>query len=123
MRPVARRRAEPPKTPFGAWLAQWLDNHPAVTHAAFAADVHVSKGLITQWIGGTVPQGPNLQAIAARTGEPLDNLERMLYGSGTQRAEPGTITLSRDELQAMLDRAADQAVRALMAELAAGRGE
>jgi transcriptional regulator with XRE-family HTH domain len=125
--PVARRRALPPKTPFGAWLSEWLDDHPGVTHAAFAQDVGVSKGLISQWTAGDVKRigAPNLAAVARTTGEPLDNLERLLYGNvGTRRAseEPG-ITLSRDELQAMMDGAADKAVRTLMAELAANRGE
>lgn len=97
-----------------------------MTHAAFALDVHVSKGLISQWIGGSVKRigAQNLRSVAERTGEPLDNLERMLYGTGTRRAAEGQgIYLTEEELQAMLDRAASQAVRALMAELEAGRGE
>lgn len=121
---VARQRREPPNTPFGAWLAKWFEDHAAVTHAAFAQDVGVSKGLITQWIGGTVPKGPALKEIARRTGEPLDNIERMLYGTGTVRAseEPG-VYITREELQSMLDQAAAKAVRDLMAELAANRAE
>lgn len=123
MRGVARQRKEPPKTPFGAWLAQWLEDRPAVTQAAFAEDVGVSKGLITQWIGGTVPKSPNLREVARRTGEPLENLERLLYGSTAGVGERRTVNLTPDELEAMLTRAADLAVRQLLAELAASRGE
>lgn len=124
MRAVARQRREPPSTPFGAWLQRWFGDHPAVTHAAFAQDVGVSKGLITQWIGGTIPKAPTLAKIAKRTGEPLDNLERMLYGTGTIREpEASSLILTRAELQTMLDAAASQAVRALMRELEEGRTE
>ena len=123
MRAVARQRREPPSTPFGAWLAKWFDDHSAVTHAAFAQDVGVSKGLITQWIGGTVPKGPVLARIAERTGERLDNLERMLYGVGTRRmAEERGIYLTSDQLEAMLLRAGVAAARLVLDEREEGRG-
>lgn len=85
---MARRRTHPPKTPFGAWLEQWLTDHPDVTHQALADDLGVSKGLISQWTAGDVKQlsPKSLQAVARRTGFDLGQLERMVYGDSARPA-------------------------------------
>lgn len=128
---MARRRAQPPSTPFGAWLAQWFEDHPAVTHAAFAQDVGVSKGLISQWIGGDVKRitAPNLRRVAERTGEPLDNLERMLYGAGTRRNEepgeldPRVVAAIEAAVSRAFDRLADRLAERLATALPARPGD
>lgn len=80
---MPKRRAQPSGTPLGVWLTQWLEANPEVTHAALAADVGVSKGLISQWAAGTIKKvGPdNLSELARATGTELGYLEGLVYGS------------------------------------------
>lgn len=59
--------------------------------------------------------------VLTTAGYPLSVLAAMRTGDIAESDSTGRVTLSRDELQAMLDRAAAQAVRELMAELEAGR--
>jgi len=125
---VARPRSTPPSTPFGVWLSEWFENHKAVTLEAFAQDVGVTKSAVSLWIGALKPvavQPKTLRRIAKRTGADLEHLERMVYGqtgAGERRAseEPG-IYLTPVELEAMLERAAERAVRRILDEQA-GRG-
>jgi transcriptional regulator with XRE-family HTH domain len=123
---VARRRREPPKTPLGAWLGTWLGNHPEWTHQALADDIGVSKGLISQWTSGAVKNvtATNLRGLARVTGEPLENLEQLVYGASAARVrEERGLYFTEAELEALLARAAERAVRQVLGEMAEGRGE
>ena len=122
MRSVPVRRSSPPTTPFGAWLLRWMEEHPEWTHQAFADEVGVSKGLISQWIGGTVKSVStvNLSGVAHVTGEPLENLEQMVYGKSirpaTRTPAGSLITLTPEELESLLERAATRAIAKLREE-------
>lgn len=121
---MARRRTRAPRTPFGAWLEQWLADHPDVTHEAFAADVGVSKGLISQWTAGTVKQigSINLQAVSARTGTDLALLERLVYGA-TSRPAPTLDPAIAAEIHAAVGQGIDRLglrLEELLRELLAG---
>lgn len=103
-----------------------MEAHPEWTHQALADEVGVSKGLISQWIGGTVKQvkSVNLASLARVTGEPLENLERMVYGKEIRAIEARrlpaesktTITLTPQELEDLLERAASRAIARLREE-------
>ena len=122
---MPRRRKGPPKTPLGAWLEAWLAEHEEWTHQALAADIGVSKGLISQWVSGAVKNvtATNLRGLARVTGEPLENLEQMVYGASARRVrEERGLYFTEAELEALLQRAAERAVRQVLDELGEGHG-
>lgn len=84
---MARPRSNPPGTPFGAWLVSWFDAHPDVTLEAFGDDVGVTKGAVSLWISSqrrVAVKAPTLARVAKRTGEPLANLEVLVYGEANR---------------------------------------
>lgn len=114
---MPKRRSQPSGTPLGVWLTQWLEANPEVTHAALAADVGVSKGLISQWAAGTIKKiGPeNLSELARATGTDLSYLESLVYGS---RAPTRPSALS-PELLAAIEGAVARGVAAAIERLRA----
>lgn len=113
------RRTTPPSTPFGAWLERWLDQNREWTHDAFAKAVGVSKGLISQWISGIVqkPEREAFQGVARVTGTPFEVLENMVYGGEPKKAAGQYVRY--DELEPLMERAAEKAIRRVLRE----RGE
>lgn len=111
-------RRLPPTTPLGAWLERWLTDHGEWTHAALAAEVGVSKGLISQWVSGGVKKvsTPNLRGLARVTGEPFENLDRMVHGGDATPASGGRY-ITESDLEALVERASERAMRRLVAEL------
>ena len=141
---MARPRSGPPGSPFGAWLSQWFTSNPSWTFEGLAGEVGVTKSAVSHWLAQSTKVGiPHLIELARVTGEPLDNLERMVYGrpispiarvTGTINATQGRqtssgealVVLSRDELEAMMRRAAVEAVRLVLAAVPpeeSGHGE
>lgn len=128
MRGVARPRSTPPSTPFGVWLDAWFKENDKVTLEAFAEDVGVSKSAVSLWISATKPvsvKPTTLRRIAKRTGADLVHLERMAYGTDAdpragRPAESGGIFLSPEQLEALLQRAAEAAVRRVLDEQRGG---
>jgi transcriptional regulator with XRE-family HTH domain len=106
-------------TPFGAWLNAWFLAHPDVTFEAFADEVGVSKSAVSLWISATRPvqvKPATLRRVAVYTDEPLGNLEQLVYGL-SRRSGAGTeplISLTSEELEALMERAAELAVRKVL---------
>jgi hypothetical protein len=133
---VARPRGTP-KTPFGAWLGQWLDEHPELTLEAFGDRVAkavgrrapLTDGAISQWLSGKVRRigADNLRGVSIVTGEPYENLERLVYGGAT--STPGMPTAPPEwaehmqgqieGLRAILERSPYAEQRRLAAEISA----
>jgi transcriptional regulator with XRE-family HTH domain len=85
---MSRPRGSPPATPFGSWLAGWLADHPDWTFQALATEVGVTKSAISLWI--SAERQPKirierLRRLARVTGEPIENLERLVYGNQAER--------------------------------------
>ena len=118
---MARPRRTP-RTAFGAWLGQWLDEHPEYTQRAFGVDVAkaidrakpITPGAISQWLSGETRRiGIDvLRGVAEVTGEPIDNLERMVLG----RSVAGGVS------QAIMDEIDERMRRVIREELAAYLG-
>lgn len=108
---MARRRGKP-KTAFGAWLDAWLTTNAAWTLASFGAEVGVSKSAVSLWLSGDTIRIPieRLRKIAEVTGEPVENLEQLVYGR-----RPAAAAISPDLLDALEERMR----RAFREELAA----
>lgn len=123
---MARPRRTPPSTPFGVWLDTWFKDNDKVTYEAFADDVEVTKSSVSLWISALRPiqiKPATLRLIAKRTGAQLDDLERMVYGrtAGPERTgEAPGVYLTADELEALLQRAAETAVRRVLDDRPAG---
>jgi hypothetical protein len=116
---VARPRSTPPSTPFGVWLDTWFKDNDRVTYEAFADDVKVTKSAVSLWISAVKPiqiKPATLRLVARRTGAQLGDLERMVYGrtAETERAGAPGVYLTADELEALLQRAAETAVRRVL---------
>ena len=86
---MPKQPSAPPSTALGVWLTGWLADHPEITHAALAADIGVSKGLISQWATGAVRtlEPPNLAGLARATDVELSFLEGLVYGSKAPERE------------------------------------
>lgn len=108
---MARPRRTP-RTAFGAWLGQWLDEHPEITQRGFGAQVAESMGrekaftagAISQWLSGETRRIgiDTLRGVAAVTGEPIENLERMVHG----RAAASSLSPEMvDEIEARMRKA------------------
>jgi transcriptional regulator with XRE-family HTH domain len=122
---VARARSKPASTPFGAWLDQWLKANPDVTFESLAGDLGVTKSAISLWISTEKPikvDVPKLRRLAERTGAPIENLERLVYGNppAGPAAAPSALTLSPEILDAIeerIRRAFREELKAALAEL------
>lgn len=122
---MARPR-KAPATPFGAWLEQWLTDNQGVTFESFAQDIGVTKSAVSLWIGARKPvaiKPTTLRRIAMTTGADLGDLERMVYGLRPEPRPPAdrAITLTPEELEALLERAAERAIRRVLGDQSEGR--
>ena len=118
------RRAQPPQTAFGAWLTAWLDDHREQwTLAAFAQAVGVSSSAVSLWKSTTKHvKIEHLRAVARVTNEPLENLQRMVYGGRTPFAGvTREVRLTEEELEALVTRAVETALRRVFGEGEGGR--
>jgi transcriptional regulator with XRE-family HTH domain len=99
----------------------WLDEHQDWTVDGLASEVGVSASAVSLWLTKTKRVGPeHLVEVSRVTGEPLENLQRMVYGGRTPLVQEPAITLTADELEALLERAAERAVRRVLDEQAGG---
>lgn len=113
---MARRRP-PASTPFGAWLGRWLDDHPDWTVEGFATEVRVSPAAVSLWLTKTKRVGvDHLREVARVTGQDFDTLWQMVYRESQAPAGAG-VYITGEELEALLERAADRAVRRLLDEI------
>jgi len=106
---VPKQPSAPPSTALGVWLTGWLTDHPEITHAALAADIGVSKGLISQWATGAVRtlEPPNLAGLARTTGVELSFLEGLVYGSKAPERESMATAIAKavaEEMRPLLAR-------------------
>lgn len=116
--PAMARRRPPPQTPFGAWLVAWLDDHPDVTVEAFGERVGVSASAVSLWTTKTKRiKVEHLHKIAEVTGEPFENLQRMVYGGRTPFGEAGEGSVLPPSLMRAIELAVDRAVRQTVDEL------
>jgi len=85
----------------------------------------LTDGAISQWLSGATRRVSleNLRGLSTVTGEPFENLERMVYGNAVSGDPPARRTsdeagvyLTRSELDAMLERAALRALETLRDE-------
>jgi transcriptional regulator with XRE-family HTH domain len=127
---VARPRRTP-QTAFGAWLDQWLTEHPETTFKALGAEIAeamgrekpITAGAISQWINGETRRIPidTLRGIAAVTEEPVENLERMVYGRHGAVAASVSVDVL-DALEERMRRAFREELEAALAQLRADAG-
>ena len=124
---MAKKR-QTPSTPFGAWLDAWLDEHREWTLAALGEEIArrsgrkhpVTDGAISQWLSGATRRiaHQNLVGLAAVTGEPIANLEALVYGSSlTARTVTATSDPDRLWAEVLALRGAIEQLRADLADL------
>ena len=121
---MARPRRTP-TTAFGAWLDQWLDDHPEMTFKALGAEIAeamdrekpITAGAISQWINGATRRIPidTLRGVAAVTGEPVENLEQMVYGR--RAAGAGIAPADLDALEDRIRRAFREELESALRQL------
>lgn len=119
---MARPRRTP-RTAFGAWLGQWLDEHPEFTQRGFGAEVAeamgrekpITAGAISQWLSGETRRIgiDTLRGIATVTGEPIENLERMVLG---RSAVAGVSPEVMDEIENRMRKAFREELAAYLGE-------
>ncbi len=100
-----------PSTPFGAWLDAWFREHPDWTFESFAHEVGVTKSAISLWVSGATRRVPleKLREVARVTGEPVENLEQLVYG----RRPPQSAARLDPAIVAAIDASVERAVNRL----------